>query len=170
MALPQWEGTFENYSRSFVYKNRGRAEQTLPTRDDALQECAVVFTRIISKYGTTVTEPRHFMALYKTALANHWIDLVRKQALRPVLTPMTEEIEKQWKEQGDIDGTPVQLLWRQASRELKAVLTKIANGPQEIVNLLLDENAPNTNLLWQRIAQTPCEHDLVAELKDLLTP
>src|SRR5882757_8206440 len=66
---PKWRGAFEGYARNFVARNFWRVRHVMLSEEDALQECACIFARCVKTYRVTVTEPRHFMALYKTAIA-----------------------------------------------------------------------------------------------------
>ena len=68
MPLPEWGGAFEKYARGFVSRNFWRVQALYGSEEDAVQECALLFIRIIKKYADTAHNPKHFMALYKTTL------------------------------------------------------------------------------------------------------
>jgi hypothetical protein len=170
MTLPRWEGTFENYSKGFVHKNEWRTRSIVPSREDALQECAEVFSRLQNIYSTSVTEPKHFMALYKTALVRHWQCLVRKQFHSPDYTELTEQVEQSLTQtQVCLPDSALAEVWQQASKELKAALTLIVNAPSDLLGILLQENSAGMDRLWKRAAKVECEHNLVEELRELLS-
>jgi hypothetical protein len=68
---PQWQGPFEKYSRSFVSKHYWRVKNIVDSPEDAVQECAVVFSKCKAKYEYMVDNPRWFMRLYQVSLVNY---------------------------------------------------------------------------------------------------
>lgn len=76
----QWDGVFENYARAFIARNFWRVRFLFGSEDDALQECAIIFWRCNNLYRGKVTEAKHFMALFKRALANDWNVFARRDA------------------------------------------------------------------------------------------
>lgn len=73
--LPSFAGPIEGYVTNFLRKNYWKVAASMEM-DDAMQEARLVFLRCASKYGLVDT-PQHFMALFKTAWGNHFIDLSR---------------------------------------------------------------------------------------------
>ncbi len=47
--------------------------------DDLIQDGRMVWEKIITHYNSTVTEPKHVMALFKTSFSRHIIDLSNKK-------------------------------------------------------------------------------------------
>ena len=73
--LPSFTGPIEGYVTNFLRKHYWKVAAGMEL-EDAMQEARLVFLRCASKYGLTDT-PQHFMALFKTAWHNHYIDLAR---------------------------------------------------------------------------------------------
>jgi hypothetical protein len=75
--VPQWEGPIQGYATNYITRHQWRMG-ILYGPDDLLQEAWDVFRKVEAAYPTVV-EPRHFMALYKTALRNHFTNLAVKR-------------------------------------------------------------------------------------------
>lgn len=72
---PQWDHTFRGYAINFIRKNHWRCEH-LHDLDDLLQDAYLAFRRVKAAYPG-ITEPKHFMALYKATLNNEMTDKAR---------------------------------------------------------------------------------------------
>jgi hypothetical protein len=80
---PRFDGTaFEQWSRNFVNKNFWRVEEVHLTKEDSIQECAVVFFRCKNKYSYTVDNLAWFMSLFKRAVSNEFHVASVKNTLR----------------------------------------------------------------------------------------
>lgn len=73
--VPSWDETFRGYAINFIKKNSWRCEH-IHDFDDLLQDAYLTFRRVKAAYPE-ITEPKHFMALYKAALNNEIIDRAR---------------------------------------------------------------------------------------------
>ena len=81
---PEWNEAFRGWAINFIRKNRWRCE-SLHEFEDLLQDAYLVFRRVRASYPQ-ITEPKHFMALYKTAMSNALIDKARyKKQMNEVL-------------------------------------------------------------------------------------
>lgn len=141
--LPEWEGPIEGWTVNFLAKHHWKVARTMP-REDAMQEAVVVFLRLRRKYCMRdvdpVTDPPHFMALYKTSWQRHFIDLANADTEDRVCTSMPEDHEGVEREQTgctDNDGV-LAVMVRQAPREVSMVLALFLNAPQELLDLALN--------------------------------
>lgn len=78
---PQWEGPIKGWARSFTIKNKWRCD-TILDNEDLMQDAYLVFLKL-AKHYPGVREPRHFMALFKTALSNEMHNYARTMRGRP---------------------------------------------------------------------------------------
>jgi len=76
-ALPTWECGIGRWAERYIRRNLWRV-QSISSFED-LGADARLRDEICKKTYTSVTEPAHFMALFKTALTNH-INLLSRQA------------------------------------------------------------------------------------------
>ncbi len=84
--LPQWEGAIQGYAINYIERNGWTVKGPGYDEHDLLQEAWVVFDKVEKAYPAVV-DPPHFMALFKTALRNHFINLAKKKMREPV--PLT---------------------------------------------------------------------------------
>jgi len=131
--VPEWDGPIAGYVVNFLTAQHWKIARTVP-KDDALQEAYCVFLRCKRKY-TTVTEPQHFMALFKTAWYNHFTDLANNDTAERVVH---QEPETPIEQVGatDNDGA-LAIMLRQAPREVSMVLSLFLNAPQELLDIAL---------------------------------
>ena len=141
---PEWHGEIEGYTVNYVQKHYWRVQRTMP-REDVMQEAVCVFLRCKRRYQ--VREPKHFMALYKTALSNAFNDWstadtedrvmvydVLKysdhgEIFEQIITePRVGEIEN--------DGYLATMI-RQAPQEVLMVLNLMLRAPQELIEEVL---------------------------------
>jgi hypothetical protein len=76
--MPAWGGPFELWSRNFVAKNYWRTAHILGSEEDALQQCALVFSRCLRGYKGKINSHAWFMGLFKSAVHNEWNTLSLK--------------------------------------------------------------------------------------------
>lgn len=161
----QWQGPFENYARKWISKHHWRVAATLGDREDALQECAMIFVRCLNHYRHRVDNPAWFMALYKIALVNDWNTLAARDGkARALAMPDPDTVITH------NDG-PLLATLRGASAELRTVLGLIAAAPHEVLEVIFakgDDAHVNARLKrWGRISAL--DVNLVGELRELLT-
>lgn len=77
---PEWDDTFRGYAINFIRENKWRCEsfhtESFQEFEDHLQDAFLTFKRVRAAYPR-VTEPKHFMSLFQTALRNEMIDKAR---------------------------------------------------------------------------------------------
>jgi hypothetical protein len=69
---PQWINPFDIYAKRYVDKHFWRVKHAYITKEDALQECAMVFARCARTYAGRIDNPAWFMGIYKIALVNEF--------------------------------------------------------------------------------------------------
>lgn len=77
---PVWEGEIHGWARKYIRKNLWRVD-SIHSAEDLEQEAYLTFLRVKAAYPRVV-EPRHFMALFKTAMANEMTDRARYRQKR----------------------------------------------------------------------------------------
>lgn len=90
-ARVQWRGSFEGYARNFVKKQLWRIEPLMEYAD-AVQECALLFVKLKSKYADKVDNPKWLMALFKTAIRNRWNSLSNDATKRRLNEKVVEDL------------------------------------------------------------------------------
>lgn len=80
---PKWDYPLEGWTYKFIQENKWRLEHTNDV-EDLMQDAYLIFERVRETYPF-VTQPQHFMSLYKTSFRNYVHDksreLTRKKAL-----------------------------------------------------------------------------------------
>lgn len=79
--VPQWEGPIEGMVANMARKHLWRMPPDVE-KDDLVQDGFVLFTKCAAKYGATVTEARHFMALMSKAMYRRITDLANDRTDR----------------------------------------------------------------------------------------
>jgi len=91
---PEWAGSIEGYVMNQIHRNLWRMRGKYDF-EDMYQEAYICFDFCCNKYSL-VTEPAHFMALYKKALFHWFYDMMARARKIPVAIsriPMTESID-----------------------------------------------------------------------------
>lgn len=88
---PQWEGPIKGWARGCITKNKWRCDPILDN-EDLLQDAYLVFLKLVDHYPS-VREPRHFMALFKTALTNEMHNYARDMRGHPDTTDVGDAVE-----------------------------------------------------------------------------
>lgn len=138
----EWQGPFENWSRSWVHKNFWRVRALFQTEEDALQECALIFTKCVNAYADKVTSPAWLMALYKTAVVNDWHTFARKdgnfrQTRNPDIIAQHENMV------GSVDHNmgPLLAALRSAGEDVTTALRILADAPAEVLEVVFKDNS-----------------------------
>ena len=171
----QWKGVFENYARSWVSKNFWKVREQFGSQEDALAECALIFTRCLRRYERSVDNPAWFMAIFKRAIANAWTTYAAKSTQqRGLIVHARDEDDEAVRDNAgpaeDSQGFLLALLG-EASEELRQVLSILATAPAEALSILFC-STDNTvlNRVWKRWAGiSDSRADVVAELRKLLS-
>jgi hypothetical protein len=174
---PEWSGVFEKYSRSFVYKHYWRVRHVVDSNEDALQECAIVFSKCKHKYEFVVNNPRSFMKIYQTALNNYWNTMSVKDAQqRDVIEEVSTEAEvcrtiEECIHNNYSHDVECRVALNELSEEAKAVLSAIMDAPQHVIRFIFGRRPQKSSVYNQRIIQMlglKCSHDVYTEIRNLL--
>jgi hypothetical protein len=134
--IPVWKGSLEGYTTNFLKTNYWRVESSM-TYEDAESEAFLVFCKLTAKYS--VEEPKHFMALYKTALYNRFNDLANEDSILRNLHSLDLEDSDEHSHHevaGDLDNHgSVLVSISQAPNEVMQVLRLLLIAPIEILEL-----------------------------------
>lgn len=137
---PVWGGTFENWSRTFVDRNWWRVCRLYGTKEDGLQECALVFVRCRNRYLYICDNGAWFMSLYKRAVHNEFnVASVRETKRRRTEREMNTGTELAMLQAPSSDANlgPLLSQVRGCSAELRAALLIMAKTPAEVLSLML---------------------------------
>ena len=176
--VPTWENSpFQHWAIKFVRKNQWRVTHILPTKEDGLQECGVVFTKCKNAYVGSVDNPKWFMGLFQRSVHNQWALLARRNAKIAQVNQSLddgldlENVSANVDSLGQNNLGPISLRLQFASEEFNAVMRGLADAPAEVVNSLL-ESTSSILCLNTKIRQwfkTSKDFDFANELKSLLT-
>jgi len=128
---PEWNETFESWTKYFVSSNRWRREPYLDF-DDLMQEARELFYKL-AEYYPRIIDPPHFMSIYKRSIQNIYHDhaRLRRHFMHNLeLGLMAEEASTPPEERiGEVTnpGYMVTLL-NELPNELQLVLTTLATG------------------------------------------
>lgn len=165
----QWGGTFEQFARNYVRDNRWRVRRYLADDEDGVQQCACLFAHCNNRYHQTVDNEKWFMSLYTTSVRRYFVDLQRRER-RARLAELTYRYRTANTKSVSFDN--LLAADESMSDELRAVLSIIANGPGEMLAMLLDcrpdRDTEKLSQRWRQLLDTPGTTDLVKELLDLL--
>lgn len=145
--------------------------------EDALQQCALTYSKCLYMYGEKARNAAHFMALYKTAITNHWNKFsVKDGRYREVHVASTVDDAGMvaWQDT-DYSAGPMAAALAGASEELQSVLAKIFSAPSEVLSALLPSDEQEPDLVemdqqFRRWFRLPHGTQVVSELKNLLSP
>ena len=178
--LYTWEGPFENWARAWVAKNFWKVQHHCMTREDALQECALIFARCIETYKDRVDNPAWMMSLFQMAVRNDWITFAQKDTQHRGLNWLpTQGDVSDLRELGKLPIQRIEITQSEgpllaalsgASEELRTVLGIIFSSPAEVLDVLLSPRSPHKlNLALCRLCGIKTKVDVVSELRALLT-
>lgn len=171
---PEWKGPIEGYVVNFLTKNHWKIVRTCP-REDALQEAYCVFLRVKRKYTgkvargqRRVTEPRHFMALFKTAWYNQFTELANLDTAQRVECTMPVDDEgNEFELTGSTDNDGMlAVMIREAPREVTMVLSLLLNAPQELLDAALGTGRQNACVRVNRLLGLPLEQDTLGTVAE----
>lgn len=140
-AIPSFVGPIEGYVVNYLRANFWRVKNSMEY-EDMLQEAHVVYLRLAQKYHDIDT-PQHFMALFKTAWSNHFVDISRKDTNSRLMM-----YENQFADNDDVlsnflssvvgdqsNTGHLVVMIKQAPAEVRQVLSLFINAPTEILEL-----------------------------------
>lgn len=127
--LAVWKGPIEGYTVNFINKNLWRFQPDYEFLE-LVNESYLVFSKVRRNYANITTNPKWFMALYKTALHNRMHDI--SKSINRNLSYTDEELLLTAKvEHSDY----LELLVSQAPDEVASVLSLFLKAPQELLDL-----------------------------------
>ena len=186
----EWEGVFEKYARTVVYKNAWRVVRT-HTEEDALQEAAALFVFLQQKYEGRLDGPNHLMGLFKTSLRRLLDDLATKETRVSSREILATDMPLYWEDASDEEVSPLDLvciesnniglpsshlglLLRQAPIEVKQVFNLLATIPHEMVKTIetawkAKRRTPFSNVhLCRLLGYDSKEKDLIGACREYL--
>lgn len=174
----EWQGVYENWAKAWVHKNFWRVEHRFGTKDDALQQCAMVFAKCLQRYADVVDNPRWFMALFKRAVIHHWTHHSKLNSQQRQLALPEESIPETGQTHNGAPMLPnspnenqaLVNIWESASPELQQGLRLLLTTGQKVLDAICDDSIcpVKLNRRWQRFAGIHSEHNIVLELRELL--
>lgn len=164
---PQWEGVVEGWTRNFVKRNLWRLQGQMDHMD-LMQEGFVMYATIEDRYPEVI-EPRHFVALYKSAFRNCVYRLAERRASRYEISGI--RIRSEDDEEQDFvetapsrpDGEPeleLRMLLEDAPPYVEAVILKLLAQEQAPVYVTDEGVRETTRQRWARLLGVPPEVDL----------
>lgn len=140
--VPEFKGPIEGWVVNYLKGNAWRVARTMEF-DDCMQEAHLVFLRVARTYPD-VTDPPHFMALFKTSWERRFVDLVREDArvreneVAVDFAPSDDGEGASFQAVGETDNEgELRVALRQAPREVLMVVNLLLRVPQEMLDALL---------------------------------
>lgn len=87
---PEWDGLWQGWTAKYIRKHRAMADDT-DEFQDLMHDAYLIFRYVKATYPL-VTEPKHLMALYQTALRNEFIDKSQKKRQKNALEVSLEHV------------------------------------------------------------------------------
>lgn len=175
-----WAGVFEKWSRQWVRRNHWRVKSMMPTEDDALQECALIFCKCLDRYATTVDNPAWFMALYKTSVTRAWATFAIKDGGHRETFVDSRHLavtDGQLCAVGDEDTVivapaeqgagPLAVALSEVSQECRDVLGMLADAPADVVEYLFGAGTESANSRIRRWFRLPKGAAVATEMRSL---
>jgi DNA-directed RNA polymerase specialized sigma24 family protein len=178
---PVWNETFMGYAINFIRENKWKCE-AIHEFDDLLQDAYLTFRRVKASYPR-VSDPKHFMALFKVALRNEMIDRARfKQQKSMVEAQVDDEQYKALSEcigGGEDNLGYLMALLNELPPEAKLLL-QVMNDEKKSKQICqrrrsnlakaagLPKTRENLNMILCRILKLPKGTDLMGPLKKAL--
>src|SRR5580698_10125815 len=139
---PEWNESFRGWAANFIRKNRWKLEQVYEF-EDLLQDAYLTFRRVRASYPR-VTEPKHFMALFKTAMNNEFIDRARYKQIKS-------------QSEASLDEDALEYLMKSTGTEANEGYLRIALAelpPEAKLVLAAYNNPERLEVLRQRVKRT----------------
>jgi hypothetical protein len=176
---PNFEPEYLGYVCNYLRTNHWRVASTVPF-EDAQQEAYCVFLKCKRVYSGKVTEPAHFMALFKTAWSRRFTDLSNEntEEREHITVAQDDEVhEMQSAGATDNDGYLATMI-RQAPSEVNMVLSLFLNAPQELLEVALAGWRGGSDKRMRsggskhinRLLGLPEDQDTLKQVSDYFTP
>lgn len=124
----KWGSPFQQWSERFSIENLWRVRNILPTREDAFQHCALIFSRVLNEYGDNL-EGRHFMALFQAAVYREFDTLAKRNRRRLPNTLVEPDFDVE-----EADYSYERCLFQGISEEVQSVLKALFQSPGELAD------------------------------------
>jgi len=149
---PAFDGVIASWTTKHLHQNQWRVRIICPTWNDLMQEAHLIFVVCRQRYcdtGRVVCMP-HFMALYKTSLIHRVHRLAQKDSrIRSVESSPVDNDEgtDPMDSVGELENMGVlNVLLRQAPREVTLVLSLLAGAPSELLGIILGPKVTEAHL------------------------
>lgn len=147
---PDWEhGTYRKWAEWFVIKNHWRVQHIFADHDECMAQVALIFAVCFRKYYGKVTNPAHFMSLFKTAVTRKWNTYARDdEKYRDMIDDSIEVANLLHPNKKPISRVPAEKTHRQIEPfedALGPLATAVAQLPSE------------TLLAFRRLLEAPAE-------------
>lgn len=166
--VPEWEGPTQIWTTSFIKKNQWRCDRIHELKD-LEQDAYLIFIKIAERYPR-VSEQKHFMALYRSALSNHIHDMSRYMRRKRLVHEEThqEATELCVAQPGEVTNAGyLNALLNEAPEELKLALVLMETEPEKL-RVKLRGQRENLNMKLRRILGVEA-FDFTGALKSLLS-
>lgn len=164
----EWKDPYRGWAMKWINANYWKVARHFGSREDAEQECALLYFRVVRHYEHIHLTRAHLMALYKTTVLRSWMHYARGDT-RLENIEFFEGIDYAVHR---LLALPDQLLYASlsaASWQLQFVLEVIANAPSDVLQSMFAANKKShLNKLWKAAAKLRTRKDLVGELKTVL--
>jgi hypothetical protein len=162
----EWRPVFENWSRKWVHDHFWRVRAEFQTEEDALQECALIWSRCVKAYAAKIHEPKHLMALFKTAVARDWHSAATKDSARRDHLAVAQQAVLSAPQVAQ-SGGPAVVALRQGSVDLRQFFHELEVAPRHFLAMLFSDDKGISIRARRLLGLTPgC--DVIAELRSLL--
>jgi len=147
---PPWRGVFESWSRKWVARHYWRVQHIVDSKEDALQECGLVFAKCCRKYGDRVNNPAWFMALYIRAVMNTWNTLARRDEDERNTVAHTSTYDLEEYRVVNI-GSSMAVSLLELSIEARRVLQTLITAPGEVIEYVMAGRHHRRDMINRRL-------------------
>jgi hypothetical protein len=159
--IPEWSPPFQIWSRRWVDRNFWRVAEKVGTKEDAMQECALIFSRCAMKYRDTIDNPAWFMGIYKVSVINEWNRYSLKARIyRDHEFCMTARESELLDQPSDDNAGPLLIEFAECRREIANALDLISELPSETLSIFLARDERTST----RPRMLDSENDLVRRI------
>lgn len=171
----KWGGVFELWARNYVGRHYWRVRHVFASKEDALQECALVFTECLNKYEYRVDKPQWMMALFKTSVVRMWHTAATKDTKNRV--EFAYEDTTLLDKRVDFNHGPLVVALSEHGQDLKELAEVLLTAPAEFLMLIFRGDAEDgtvdtadvTRRVKRLFGMSIGARDLFAELRGILS-
>jgi hypothetical protein len=168
---PVWDSGVKGWASKFIQKNKWRCDG-VHDYDDLMQDAYLTFMKVVAAYPRVV-EPKHFMALYKTAMTHEMTDRSRYKRRKDEVTIDVEVDEYALNLIGDLPNQGyLNALLSELPPELKQMLSAFTDD-EVLAKLQAEKRTPrrpyrvkeNLNRQIKRLVGIDNNTDLLKQLR-----